>query len=103
MVNITLATLGPSALCGVFVLLMFTGRIRPASAFHEQRRNYERQLEDANHDRDEWRAAHRISETARLESAEQVGKLILSGNTSEHLLASIASAVGKGGGRVEPI
>lgn len=48
-------TLAPSTLAGVCVLLILTGRLVP-------RRTYD----DIVHDRDEWRAAHRISESARV-------------------------------------
>lgn len=40
------------------------------------RAEHERQLEDISHDRDEWRAAHRISETARVEEREHNAALV---------------------------
>ena len=44
------------ALAASCAWLVYTGRLVPRTT-----------LEDATHDRDEWRAAHRISEAARLE------------------------------------
>ena len=35
-----------------------------------------RELDDIAHDRDEWRAAHRISETARVEEREHNAALV---------------------------
>jgi hypothetical protein len=52
-------TLAPSALAGLCVLLIVTGRLVP-------RRTHD----DIVHDRNEWRTAHRISEAARLEGLE---------------------------------
>jgi hypothetical protein len=57
--------LAPSALAGLSVLLILTGRLVPRKT-----------LEDIEHDRDEWRTAHRISETARQEERDHNAALI---------------------------
>lgn len=49
------------ALAASCVWLVYRGELVPR-----------RTLEDATHDRDEWRAAHRISEAARLEIQERM-------------------------------
>lgn len=54
-----LEVLTPAALLGLGVLLILRGYLVPR-----------RYLEDVEHDRDEWRAAHRISETARQEERD---------------------------------
>jgi hypothetical protein len=53
------------------------------------RASYERQLEDAHHDRDEWRAAHRISETARQVAADQVDELLEHARTTDQFIRSL--------------
>lgn len=47
------------SLAGYFARLVYTGKLVPRPT-----------VEDVNHDRDEWRAAHRISETARQEERD---------------------------------
>ena len=60
-----LEVLTPAALLGVGVLLILRGYLVP--------RKY---LEDIEHDRDEWRTAHRISETARQEERDHNAALV---------------------------
>ena len=48
-----------------------------------------RAVEDVLHDRDEWRAAHRISEQARVELSEQVNELLEHARTTDAVLRSI--------------
>lgn len=81
LVGIPVDTLAPAALLGVCILLILTGRLVPR-----------RTLEDANHDRNEWRAAHRISEAARAELAEQQRTLLEQGETSLALLRSLTTS-----------
>lgn len=63
-------------LVGVFFLLFMRGRIVPRQTLEDQRADYASRLEDIEHDRDEWRAAHRISEQARLEEREHNSALV---------------------------
>lgn len=63
--------------------LIFTGRLVP-------RRTYE----DIVHDRDEWRAAHRISETARVQAADQVEHLLENTRTTDAFIGALAKAAG---------
>lgn len=73
------AVLNGVGVVGLVILigwLMWTGRLIAKPSVDELRQAYDRQLEDSNHDRDEWRAAHRISETARVEEREHNAALI---------------------------
>lgn len=82
--GITLGTLGIGsgwAIVALGVIYILRGGLVP-------RRTYE----DALHDRDEWRAAHRISETARVISAEQVDKLVASAQVTEAFLRALPRA-----------
>lgn len=72
-------TIGPSGLLAILILLILTGRLVPR-----------RTMEDALHDRDEWRTAHRISEAARVELAEQVGELLEQGRTTNAFMQAIS-------------
>ena len=80
--GIPLSALTPiGALCLVLALpylLIARGRLVPRST-----------LEDAYHDRDEWRAAHRISEQARAESADQVGELLEHARTTDAFIRAL--------------
>lgn len=69
-VPISLDVLAPSALAGLCVLLILVGRLVPLKQVKALVAEYERQLSDMAHDRDEWRAAHRISEQGRVEERE---------------------------------
>jgi hypothetical protein len=69
-IPISLDVLAPSALLGLCVLLIFMGKLVPRSQVKALITEYERQITDIAHDRDEWRAAHRISEQGRVEERE---------------------------------
>jgi hypothetical protein len=77
--TIPLDVAAPSVLLGILILLILTGRLVPR-----------RTMEDAIHDRDEWRAAHRISEQARVELAEQLGELLEHARTTNAFIAAIS-------------
>lgn len=76
-------------LVGMFCWLIYTGKLLPATSVALTIASYERQLEDAHHDRDEWRASHRISEVARVESSAQVDKLIEHSQVTEQFLRAL--------------
>lgn len=63
--------IGVVAVVAIIGWLVITGRFVPRSTVQEMRDQYQRELDDIVHDRDEWRAAHRLSEQARLEEREQ--------------------------------
>ena len=46
-------------------------------------------LDDVIHDRDEWRTAHRISETARSVSADQVEELLEHARVTDAIIRSL--------------
>lgn len=48
-----------------------------------------RTYDDALHDRDEWRAAHRISESARAEAVGQVQELLEHARTTDAFIRSL--------------
>jgi len=66
------------------VVLIFRGAMVP-------RRTYD----DMVHDRDEWRAAHRISETARQVSADQVDELLEHARTTDAFIRALPNPQGK--------
>lgn len=68
--------LTPSALLGLTIVLILRGYLVPRRTVDEQRKAYESRIEDIDHDRNEWRAAHRISEQARLEEREHNAALV---------------------------
>lgn len=63
-------------LVGVFFLLFMRGRIVLRQTPEDQRADYASRLQDVEHDRDEWRTAHRISEQARHEEREHNAALL---------------------------
>lgn len=63
---------------GLFVIGMMRGNLVP-------RRTYD----DVIHDRDEWRAAHRISETARATAVHQVEELLEHARTTDEFIRSL--------------
>jgi hypothetical protein len=76
--GIPVAGLGWGGLTIVFVLMVYKGLLVPR-----------RVLEDALHDRDEWRAAHRISETARMEQTEQLSEVLEHSRTTTAVLRAL--------------
>lgn len=86
------ALLNGVGVVGVVLLvgwLVWTGRLVPRPSVEELRASYERQLEDAHHDRDEWRAGHRISETARQIATDQVDELLEHARTTDQFIRSL--------------
>lgn len=77
-IGIPVSTLTPAGLLAVLILLIGLGRLVPR-----------RTMEDVLHDRDEWRAAHRISEQARVELAETVAEMLEQMRTTNALLQSL--------------
>lgn len=69
---------GVVGLVVVFALGLGTGRLFTR-----------RQYDDVAHDRDEWRAAHRISETARQVAADQVEELLEHARTTDRFIRSL--------------
>lgn len=72
---------------GLPYLQMARGKLVPRST-----------LDDVIHDRDEWRAAHRISETARQTGADQVDELLEHARTTDTFIRSLPHP----GGQVSP-
>lgn len=48
-----------------------------------------REVEDIMHDRDEWRTAHRISETGRVKSEDQTAELLRHFEVIERVLRAL--------------
>lgn len=80
-IGIPVSTLTPAGLLALVIILIAVGRLVPR-----------RTLEDTIHDRDEWRTAHRISETARAELASQVSELLEHARTTESFIRAIPHA-----------
>jgi hypothetical protein len=77
------------AIVALVVLLIVRGKLVPKSTVDAMEKSYVRQIEDIGHDRDEWRAAHRISETARVEGNNQVGELLEHARTTDSFIRSL--------------
>ena len=74
--------IGVVGLCVLIVVGFMSGRLFG-----------KRQYDEVAHDRDEWRAAHRISEQARLEEREQNQRLVTGfGATLTSFLSSFRQA-----------
>lgn len=80
--GIPVGALTPAGLLAVFILLIAMGRLVPR-----------RTMEDVIHDRNEWRAAHRISESARSEQDETIRGILHSLETLEAFIRAIPSGV----------
>jgi hypothetical protein len=52
------------------------GKLVPQSTLDRMVEEHQRTIEDIQHDRNEWRASHRISEAARQIAADQVEELL---------------------------
>lgn len=76
--GVPILSLTPGVLLGVLVLAIITGRLVP-------RRTHE----DALHDRDQWRAAHMVSEQARQASSDQVHELLEHARTTDAFIRSL--------------
>jgi hypothetical protein len=81
--GISPATLTPAALLAILILLIAVGRLVPR-----------RTLEDIIHDRNEWRAAHRISEQSRMELAGMVGELLEHARTTDAFIRALPNPHG---------
>jgi hypothetical protein len=76
------STLTPMGLLLIIILLIALGRLVPR-----------RTLEDAIHDRNEWRTAHGISEAARLEQSAQLGELLEHARATDRFLTALPPAI----------
>lgn len=73
------AILNGVGVVGVIALggwLIASGRLVTRRELDQMVEDHVREVTDIAHDRDEWRAAHRISETARVEEREHNAALI---------------------------
>lgn len=80
--GIPIGALTPAGLLAVVILLIAMGRLVPR-----------RTMEDVIHDRNEWRAAQRISESARAEQDETLRGLLKSMETLEAFIRALPSGV----------
>lgn len=69
------------ALLGIVILLILTGKLIP-------RRTYD----DMKEDRDSWRAAHAVSEEARIHTAQQLDEMMEVGQTVKDVLQALRRA-----------
>ena len=79
-----IANLTPAALLLVAVYFVFSGRLVP-------RRTYD----DMVQERDDWKAAHTISETVRREQAKQIGELLVQARATDALIRSLPRPKGE--------
>ena len=78
------------AIVALFVIAILRGNLIP-------RRTYD----DIVHDRDEWRAAQRISESARVEGEIQRNHMAETANTMNQLMRELQDRLRPGGNRNE--
>ena len=79
LLGIPVSTLAPAALCGIFVLLVFFGKLIPRSTY-----------DDKAHEASEWRTESRIKDQQILELTEQNAKMLNAfGPTLTDFLASL--------------
>lgn len=102
MLDVPVGALTPiGALCLVLMypyLQMARGKLHPQSTIERMVVEHQRTVDDIAHDRDEWRAAHRISETARQVHADQVDELLEKARTTEAFIRGVSEAVSSRGG-----
>lgn len=92
MEQIPVALLNGISTVGVVVLfgwLVWSGRLVPKTTVDRIEAMYVRQVEDIDHDRTEWRAAHRISEAARAEAVGQVHELLEHARTTDAFIRAL--------------
>lgn len=65
LIGIPVSTLAPAALCGIFVLLVFFGRLVPRTTY-----------DDKVHEADQWRTESRVKDQQILELTEQNNKML---------------------------
>lgn len=66
-----------------------TGRLITRREVDRRDADHAREMADISHDRDEWRTAHRISETARQVAADQVEELLEHARTTDKFIRSL--------------
>lgn len=76
--GVPILELTPSVLLGIVILMVLTGRLVPRRTF-----------QDMKEDRDGWRAAHRVSEEARVEISKQLDVALEVGDTMRQVLTGI--------------
>jgi hypothetical protein len=69
--------------------LVASGRLVTRREIDRMVDDHVREIADVSHDRDEWRAAHRISETARQVAADQVDELLEHARTTDRFIRSL--------------
>lgn len=82
--GIPLGTLTPAGLLAIVILLIAFGKLVPR-----------RTLEDVITDRNEWRAAHQVSEQARVELQQQVAELLEHSRTMDSFLRALPIGVAR--------
>lgn len=81
LVGIPVSVLAPSALCGLFVLFVFTGQLIP-----------KRSHDEVVHDRNEWRTESRIKDQQIAELTEQNTKMLAGFDVVQDFLAGLRRA-----------
>ena len=66
-----------------------SGRLVTRREVDRMMADHAREMADISHDRDEWRAAHRISETARQVAADQVAELLEHARTTDAFIRAL--------------
>lgn len=87
-----IGALTPAGLLSLGVLLLMTGRIRPARAVEEVRQDRDARLADARDQIEIWRDAYRLSEVAREKSETALRESLETNRITVDLLRSVRSA-----------
>lgn len=82
--GISVGTLTPAGLLAIVILLIAFGKLVPR-----------RTLEDVITDRNEWRAAHQVSEQARVELQQQVQELLENSRATDAFLRALPIGVAR--------
>lgn len=69
--------------------LVASGRLVTRREVDRRDTDHVREITDIAHDRDEWRTAHRISETARQVAADQVDELLEHARTTDAFIRAL--------------
>jgi hypothetical protein len=93
LLGVSVAQGGAAAIVTLVVLLIIVGRLVPRSVVEDVRKDRDDRLAALVAERDAWREAYRVSETARMESQAQVGELLELSRTAEHVLRAIRGEV----------
>ncbi|NUS25013.1 MAG: hypothetical protein HOV92_12430 [Streptomyces sp.] len=93
LLGVNVAQGGAIGLLSLVVLLILLGRLVPRSVLEDVRKDRNDRIAEVVAERDTWREAHRVSESARIEAQAQVGELLELSRTADHVLRTLRGEV----------